>query len=536
MSVGLHIEWCKTRAWAHGGEKNVSFSALKWVMSSKPLITRPTYGCLEPQAHLREVASSRQVKEPLHMQKSIRESFEKKWLYANQYIMLGETDESPAAEEAIKTYTDPPESFGDKAHSDIQNHASPSSPESAVWEEWGPGPGAYLTWCDPISHGAIQQSIFRPVGGRRLVWGADDIQIVTVPAAVGLCASAPFVQIGRCYISQTSGIVSTHTPLSFVTRIAQKMVHKSRSEEWRTIYVDDNDALTPCYNLSPNELPKPLYDIVTLGEENTLPIYLNLTDLHYYDLVPLHSRVCKIGEDSFLFKAQIDKRLFDWGRQLDEEYYITLRLRDSPHVLPLHGLVRATHWNVFPDDPIAQRVVVLDGFLVPFVGSHSELFHDGEWTVYEKEVLAVAHVDTLYDIDSRGISPSNVDANTTARLTSDGLKVVGAGLHEVDQNFLFFYSPDCYRHAKAKILGALSAIVCHLFTEQRPSLSSVDNKNIPNLFRDMVRHAMGTQTTAQLRQEMWEELQEIRERGVTVLDLVQKRHSRFERQVSSKNT
>ncbi len=57
----------------------------------------------------------------------------------------------------------------------------------------------------------------------------------------------------------------------------------------------------------------------------------------------------------------------------------------------------------------------------------------------------------------------------------------------------------------------------------------MDDENIPTVFRDIVKHAM-------LRKEMWGELQEIRERDVTVLDLVRKRHLRFERHVSSKNT
>ncbi|KAK0492805.1 hypothetical protein EDD18DRAFT_1182774 [Armillaria luteobubalina] len=311
------------------------------------------------------------------------------------------------------------------------------------------------------------------------------------------------------------------------------MVPKIRSEGWQTIHVVDDDAtFTPCYDLSPEELPKPYYDFVSLDEESTLPIY-NLTDLDY-DRVRPHPRICKIGEDSFLCKTRIDRRMFDRGRRIDEEYYLTRRLQDSPYVLPLHGLVRATHWNVFPDDPIAQRVVVLDGFLVPLVGSHSGLFHYGEWTVYEKEILAVALIDALYDIESRGVSPSNVDANTV-RLTLDGLKIVGAGLRDVDRDSLLFYSPDWYRHVKAKILGALSAIIYHLFEEQRLSLSFM-NGQIPILFRDVVKHAMGMQTVAELRQAMWEELQEIRERGVTVVDLVRKRHLRFERQVSSKST
>ncbi|PBK65566.1 hypothetical protein ARMSODRAFT_428885 [Armillaria solidipes] len=265
------------------------------------------------------------------------------------------------------------------------------------------------------------------------------------------------------------------------------MVHKVRSEGWRTIHVDGNDAFTPCYNLSPNEVPKPLDDFVSLDEENTLPIY-NLTDLRYYNLVPPHARVCKIGEISFLCKARIDRRLFECGRKLDEEYYITLRLRDLLYVLPLHGLVRATRWNVLPDDPIAQRAVVLDGFLVPFVGSHSGLFHDGEWTVYEKDILAVTLIDALHDIESRGVSPSNVNAYNV-RLTLDGLKVVGGGLREVDWDFPFLYSPDWYRTAKAEILGALSAIICHLFTEERPNLSYMDDEDLPSVFRDIVRHA-----------------------------------------------
>ncbi|KAK0490304.1 hypothetical protein IW261DRAFT_1555445 [Armillaria novae-zelandiae] len=280
--------------------------------------------------------------------------------------------------------------------------------------------------------------------------------------------------------------------------LTKGVVHKFRSEGWRTI-----------------NLPKPHYDLVSLDEENTLPIY-NLADLHH-DSVPPHTRVCKI-EDSFLCKARVDRRLLDWGRHLDEEYHLIRRLKDSPYVLPLHGL----------------RVVVIDGFLVPFVGSHSGLFHDGEWTVYEKEILAVALIDALYDIESRGVSPSNVDANTV-RLTLDGLKVVGGGLREVGRE-LVCYSPDWYSHAKAEILGALSAIICHLFTEYSPHCSYVDQHRMPTLFKDVVKHAMGMQTVAQLRQEMWEELQEIRERGVTVLDLVRKRHSRFERQALSKNT
>ncbi|KAK0448101.1 hypothetical protein EV421DRAFT_1733255 [Armillaria borealis] len=191
------------------------------------------------------------------------------------------------------------------------------------------------------------------------------------------------------------------------------------------------------------------------------------------------------------------------GRKLDEEYYISLRLRDSPYVLPLHGLVPATRWNVQSDDPIVQHAVVLDGILVPFVGSHSELFHDGEW-------------NALYNTESQGVSPSNVNA-ITVRLTLDGLKVIGEGLCQVDWDFPFLYSPHWYRTAKVEIL---SAIICHLFTEERPNLSSMDDENIPTVFQDIVRHATGMQTVAQLRQEMWEELQEIRKRGVTILDLV----------------
>ncbi|SJL01130.1 uncharacterized protein ARMOST_04447 [Armillaria ostoyae] len=111
--------------------------------------------------------------------------------------------------------------------------------------------------------------------------------------------------------------------------------------------------------------------------------------------------------------------------------------------------------------------------------------------LYEKEILAVALIDTLYDIESRGVSPSNLNA-LTVLLTLDGLKVSARVYTKSIGTFL-----SCIRRA-----------------EERPDLSSMDDENLLSVFRDIVRHAMGMQTVAQLRQEMWEELQGIRERGV----------------------
>ncbi|KAK0490177.1 hypothetical protein EDD18DRAFT_1109725 [Armillaria luteobubalina] len=127
------------------GEKNVSFSVLDLWLSRA---SSTSMGGSLIQAG---EGATAYVKHQASIRKSIRKSFEKKWLYADQYIALGETDKSLSADD-----------------DDV------FVPESAMWEEWGLEPEVYLTRHDP-------KSIFRPVSGCRLVWGVDDaIRLVEV--------------------------------------------------------------------------------------------------------------------------------------------------------------------------------------------------------------------------------------------------------------------------------------------------------------------------------------------------------------------
>ncbi|KAK0491728.1 hypothetical protein EDD18DRAFT_1109479 [Armillaria luteobubalina] len=105
------------------------------------------------------------------IRKSICELFEKKWLYANQYIALGETDESPSPIlseiRSVMIFQFMPALVAHRliwtgytrwrsAISAIEIIVlDVAAPESAVWEEWGLGPEGYLTRRDPVSHGAI---------------------------------------------------------------------------------------------------------------------------------------------------------------------------------------------------------------------------------------------------------------------------------------------------------------------------------------------------------------------------------------------
>lgn len=111
------------------------------------------------------------------------------------------------------------------------------------------------------------------------------------------------------------------------------------------------------------------------------------------------------------------------------ELEVYSRLHGSPYVLPIVGLVERVRHFVVYDDPHTKNVPVTDGFLIPFVGIFSQwcLGFCTEWTIQEKEFLALALMDALLDFEQRGVHTTDLK-NTNNLLTREGLKIIDLDL------------------------------------------------------------------------------------------------------------
>ncbi|KAK0466634.1 hypothetical protein IW261DRAFT_1553911 [Armillaria novae-zelandiae] len=106
MSVGLRIEWCKARAWAHRWREEskllsvemarvkctLDYEANLWLSRAS---STPMGGTLVNAGEGVAAYAKRQAS----IRKSIRESFEKKWRFADKWMALGETDDNLAADD-----------------------------------------------------------------------------------------------------------------------------------------------------------------------------------------------------------------------------------------------------------------------------------------------------------------------------------------------------------------------------------------------------------------------------------------------------
>lgn len=86
------------------------------------------------------------------------------------------------------------------------------------------------------------------------------------------------------------------------------------------------------------------------------------------------------------------------------------------------------HFVVY-DDPYDKDASVTDEFLIPFAGTFSQwcLGFCTEWTIEEKDCLALMLMDAMLDFEQRGIY--TIDLKTpNILLTTEGLKIIDLDL------------------------------------------------------------------------------------------------------------
>ncbi|KAK0481089.1 hypothetical protein EDD18DRAFT_1312229 [Armillaria luteobubalina] len=102
----LHIEWCKTRARAHRWREECKLLSAEMGHVKQTLdyeadlwLSRASSTSMGGSLIQAGEGAAAYAKRQASIRKLICESFEKKWLYADQYIALGETDKSPSADD-----------------------------------------------------------------------------------------------------------------------------------------------------------------------------------------------------------------------------------------------------------------------------------------------------------------------------------------------------------------------------------------------------------------------------------------------------
>ncbi|KAK0440958.1 uncharacterized protein EV420DRAFT_1485803 [Desarmillaria tabescens] len=114
---------------------------------------------------------------------------------------------------------------------------------------------------------------------------------------------------------------------------------------------------------------------------------------------------------------------------LQSELDVYIRLHGSPYVLPIVGLVGRVRHFIVCDDPYVKDVLVIDGFLIPFVGMFSPwcLGFRAEWTMPEKEFLALTLMGAMLDFEQHGVYTTDLKCPNIL-LTTVGLKIIDSDL------------------------------------------------------------------------------------------------------------
>lgn len=249
---------------------------------------------------------------------------------------------------------------------------------------------------------------------------------------------------------------------------------------------------------------------------------------------PHHPIVVVLDGQLYFYKRYKPDFLHSLQKELDSYF----QLRGSPYTLPIHALVSTSHLYAIPDDLRVHTTNAIDGFLIPFVGAHSTLYHEGEWDTAEKETLAVALIDAVLDTERRGVHLSDIKGPNTL-IVDDGLKLI-----DIDDGRTSGYFDLKLEGSKATVFS-LGRAIAELFVEGRP----IDDTLPGNLFETVTLLTGTTEIIADLVkrcceigefesvQHMYEAtyelLQPIRARNLTVASLAAKRMQRIRLQTDS---
>lgn len=221
---------------------------------------------------------------------------------------------------------------------------------------------------------------------------------------------------------------------------------------------------------------------------------------------------------------------------LQQELDAYFQLRDSPYTLPIRALVHTTHTYTTIDDLQVHTTKAIDGFLIPFVGAHSALYHKGEWNTAEKETLAVALIDAVLDVERRGVVLSDIKGPNTL-IVDDGLRLI-----DVDNGRTPGYCHSSVKGSKATVFS-LGRAIAELFVEGCPIDVDHPGPDPPTLLTgtteiiaDVVKRCCDTkefENVQHMYEATYDMLQPIRARNLTVASLAAKRMQRIRLQADS---
>lgn len=201
---------------------------------------------------------------------------------------------------------------------------------------------------------------------------------------------------------------------------------------------------------------------------------------------------------------------------LQDEADNYIKLRDSPYILPIRGLVRCDEWSIEFNDsnvPIAVQKGVLCGILLPFCGDHSILWFPNEWKCSEKEVLAVALIDAVLDITRRGVNLCDLKG-LNILLTPRGLCLIDLDSLTTTTGYGDF---GYFNHPLKQTVYNLGIALAELFSETGP----LEHNHGPSMFTEVY-------------EKTFKMLRSIRSRTrVTVSSLARLRYTRIARQAQS---
>ncbi|KAK0444808.1 hypothetical protein EV421DRAFT_2018554, partial [Armillaria borealis] len=207
------------------------------------------------------------------------------------------------------------------------------------------------------------------------------------------------------------------------TSIILKDSYQSADIETRSrgIYISTTSILLPCHIdaacIPPDEALSVDY---TLPPDTPSPPIFQLSAMKriYMPGFAGAVSVVKVDKSQLVYKrlvltSEADKDVKLERRRRDIlqcELDVYSRLHGSPYVLPIIGLVERVRHFVVYDDPHTKDVPVTDGFLIPFVGIFSQWCPGfcTEWTIQEKEFLALTLMDALLDFEQRGVHTTDL--------------------------------------------------------------------------------------------------------------------------------
>ncbi|RDB16605.1 hypothetical protein Hypma_002798 [Hypsizygus marmoreus] len=237
-------------------------------------------------------------------------------------------------------------------------------------------------------------------GNRTTIWVAVDNR------ETAICVCAPSLHGFRDFWLPQSEI--------FYVAVSTALHHG-----WTGVYISSEENAVSSLDMIP--IPSNPAPGLSIPDNIGLPTY-NANTFAPRDAYRLRTRCVQVIEldGQLLVSKQISE---DNIVALQEEFDNYLRAQNSPYILPLQGLIREQQLYVEPETMRVRSRERIVGFLLPFVGILSQWLLGGEWTVEEKEFLAITLLDGVLDLERRGVYLSDLKKGNIL-LTPAGLKII----------------------------------------------------------------------------------------------------------------